>query len=84
LNTLNDPAEKLATNSKAPHYIVYEHFVTISTVHTNTTLKLHVFVYFLLHVSAIHIDHLQVEKYGYRRKSATAEVFSFCTSFSNL
>jgi hypothetical protein len=31
------------------------------------------FFYFLLHVSVIHIDHHQVEKCRYRRKSATEE-----------
>ena len=52
------------------------------TIHTNTS-SLYVLFYFLLHVSAIHTDHHQVEIYRYRRKSATLEPllqhFSFCT-----
>ena len=45
-----------------------------NTDHTNTAYKLYTLIfYFPLHVSAIHIDHLQVEcRYG--RKSATEEV----------
>jgi len=38
--------------------------ITSNTLHTNTTLELIVFVvYFLLHVSVIHIDHHQVENW---------------------
>ena len=44
-------------------------------IQTNTTHKLHTFVScFVLHASVILIDYHQIEKYGYRRKSFTAEV----------
>jgi hypothetical protein len=43
----------------------------VNTAHKNTTHNIYKFVvYFLLHVSAIHSNHYQIE-YRYRRKTAT-------------
>ena len=57
--------------------------ITRNTVHTNTTHKIYTSVFSLLHVSATYIDPHQVDKYRYRKRSATEEQF-FCTTFPSV
>jgi hypothetical protein len=48
--------------------------VTLNIAQTNPILQSYAFFY-LLRVSAKHIDHHQVEKFSHERKSATEEAF---------
>jgi hypothetical protein len=58
------------------HHIVLINHQQAQSTQTQHTDSIHPFFSFLLHVSTIRIDHHQVEKYRYRRRSTTEGTFT--------